>query len=71
MATAIVYVVEATELSVIPPLYARALIVAVVEMVTGPEYKMPVVEVGALPSVVYRIDAPEVIVLMVTVCGAE
>jgi len=30
---------------------------------------VPVVEVGVLPSVVYRIDAPAVVVLMVTACA--
>jgi TATA-box binding protein (TBP) (component of TFIID and TFIIIB) len=41
--------------------------VVVALTVTGAEYRVPVVEVGVLPSVVYRIEAPEVVVLMVTV----
>ena len=32
----------------------------------GPLYKLPAVSLGVLPSVVYRIDAPEVVVLIVT-----
>jgi len=30
---------------------------------------VPTVALGVLPSVVYRIDAPEVVELMVTVCA--
>jgi hypothetical protein len=35
---------------------------------TAPLYNVPAVSLGVLPSVVYRIDAPEVVVLMVTDC---
>ena len=35
----------------------------------GAVYSVPVVALGVLPSVVYRIDAPAVVVLMVTVCA--
>ena len=35
--------------------------------VTGALYNVPAVSVGVLPSVVYRIEAPEVLVLMLTV----
>jgi hypothetical protein len=38
---------------------------------TGPEYSVPVVEVGVEPSVVYLMDAPLVVVAMVTDCELE
>jgi hypothetical protein len=37
--------------------------------VTGPLYNVPAVSLGAVPSVVYRIDAPVVRLLIVTVCA--
>jgi hypothetical protein len=46
-----------------------ALIVSVTPTVTGVLYSVPAVSLGVLPSVVYRIDAPEVVVLIVTVCA--
>jgi len=33
---------------------------------TGPLYNVPTVWLGVLPSVVYRIEAPDVVVLIVT-----
>jgi hypothetical protein len=42
------------------------LIVVVLLTLIGPLYKLPTVSLGVLPSVVYRIDAPEVDVLIVT-----
>jgi hypothetical protein len=35
-------------------------------MLTAEEYRVPAVELGVLPSVVYRIDAPLVVEVMVT-----
>src|ERR1700687_2925301 len=46
-----------------------ALSVSVTLTVTGPLYNVPAVSLGVVPSVVYRIDAPEVVVLIVTVCA--
>ena len=46
--------------SVIPDLYAIAFNVDVLPIDTGPEYKIPTVELGTEPSNVYLIDAPEV-----------
>jgi hypothetical protein len=45
-----------------------ALMVVVLLTVIGLLYKVPVVSLGMLPSVVYLMDAPEVAVLMVTAC---
>jgi hypothetical protein len=45
--------------------------VAVLLTATGPEYRVPVVEVGAVPSVVYRMEAPAVPLAMVTFCVPE
>jgi hypothetical protein len=45
------------------------LIVVVLLTVIGPLYSVPPVSLGVLPSVVYRIDAPVVVVPMVTVCA--
>src|SRR5271163_1596069 len=44
--------------------------VVVLLTVMGPLYKVPAVSLGALPSVVYRMDAPEVAVLMLTITVA-
>jgi hypothetical protein len=44
-----------------------ALIVSLTFTDIGPLYNVPAVSLGVLPSVVYRMDAPEVVVLMVTV----
>ncbi len=49
---------------------AIALMVVVLLTVIDPPYGVPTVEVGVLPSSVYRIDAVEVAVLMLTVCAA-
>jgi len=46
-----------------------ALSVSVTPTATGALYNVPAVSLGVLPSVVYRIDAPEVVVLIVTVCA--
>jgi hypothetical protein len=48
---------------------ATARILWLVETSIGVEYTVPDSLVGALPSVVQRIVAPSVVVLMVTVCG--
>lgn len=53
--------------SVKPALYAIAFMVSVVATLMGAEYIVPTVSVGVLPSVVYRIDAPDVVELIVTV----
>jgi len=45
-----------------------AFTVCVLATVTGPLYTVPVLGVGVEPSTVYRIDAPEVVVEMATVC---
>ncbi|MNR55029.1 hypothetical protein D3C85_1753260 [compost metagenome] len=45
-----------------------ALIVVVLLTVIGPVYRVPDVGVGILPSVVYRIEAPLVNEVKVTVC---
>jgi hypothetical protein len=37
--------------------------------VNGPEYWIPVVELGVDPSMVYRIDAPSRVLVIVTCCG--
>ena len=42
-----------------------ALIVVVLASATGAVYSVPTVELGVLPSVVYRIEAPPVVVLIV------
>jgi hypothetical protein len=52
-----------------PDLYASAFSVKLLLTGTGLVYNVPVVELGVLPSVVYRIDAPEVVVAMVTDCA--
>ena len=39
-------------------------------IVIGPPYSVPEVSLGVLPLVVYRMEAPEVVVLIVTVCAA-
>ena len=44
-----------------------AFTVEVLLTLTGLEYTVPLDDVGVLPSVVYRMAAPEVVVLMVTV----
>ena len=59
----------ATELSCIPTANAMALIFVVVLTVTGPAYSVPTVSLGAEPSVVYLMDAPGVVVVIVTVCA--
>jgi hypothetical protein len=68
VAVTIVYAADAIELSVIPDLYAIAFRVSVAPTDTAPLYNVPAVSLGVLPSVVYRIDAPEVVVLIVTDC---
>ena len=45
-----------------------ALTVCVAPTVIGVAYTVPTVEVGVLPSIVYRMDDPAVVVLIVTVC---
>jgi hypothetical protein len=47
-----VYAAELTALSVMPLAYAMALIVVVELAAMGPLYKIPLVSVGVLPSVV-------------------
>jgi hypothetical protein len=64
----IVYVAGETALSFIPVLYAIALIVSVAPTATFPLYSVPAVSLGVLPSVVYRIDAPEVVDVIATDC---
>ena len=64
-----VYVAGVTALSIMPPAYAIARKVVVALMGTGPEYRMPRVDEGVEPSVVYRIDAPAVVVEIVTDIG--
>jgi hypothetical protein len=49
-------------------LYAIALTVVVELTAIGPPYTVPAVEVGVVPSVVYRIVAPGVVVDSVTLC---
>src|SRR5579859_2838989 len=66
---AIVYVDDVTLLFGIPAAYAMARIVVVAFTVIAPLYTVPLVVVGRLPSVVYRIAAPDVLVLRVTVCA--
>src|SRR5579864_320096 len=66
---AIVYGPELIELSGLPARYAMALTVVVALTVIAPLYTVPAVSLGALPSVVYRIVAPAVVVVMVTVCA--
>src|ERR1700687_511335 len=46
-----------------------ALIVSVLLTATGVLYNVPTVWLGVLPSVVYRIDAPDVVSLIVTFCA--
>src|ERR1019366_1301747 len=60
---------EVMTLSVMPPAYAIAFRVAEVATEMAPEYKMPAVSEGLDPSVVYRIEAPAVVELIVTDCG--
>src|SRR5579871_5938725 len=62
-----VYVAEAIALSVMPPAYAMALMVVVLATVIGLVYNVPAVSLGVLPLVVYRMEAPVVVVLMVTI----
>jgi hypothetical protein len=50
--TWIVYIAELTALSAMPAAYAMAFKVVVVLTVTGPEYTVPLDEVGVLLSVV-------------------
>ena len=64
----IVYTPVNTALSVIPALYAMAFSVSVLFTATGELYTFPTLDVGVLPSVVYRIEAPAVVVLIVTDC---
>ncbi len=64
-----VYAAVETELSVRPTAYATALNVAALLSGTGALYTVPTVELGVLPSVVYRMPAPAVAVVIVTVCG--
>jgi len=64
-----VYVPFTTALSIMPPAYAIARKVVVALMGTAPEYRMPAVDVGVEPSVVYRIDAPAVVEEIVTDIG--
>ena len=65
----IVYSAEATALSLEPDLKAIAFSVSVTPTDTAALYRVPTVEVGVLPSVVYRIDDPAVAELIVTVCA--
>jgi hypothetical protein len=46
-----------------------ALIVSVAPTATFPLYSVPAVSLGALPSVVYRIDAPDVVEVIATDCA--
>jgi hypothetical protein len=56
-----------------PDAYAIALMVVLLETGTGtgPVHMVPVVEVGFVPSVVYRIVAPIVVLVIVTFCVDE
>jgi hypothetical protein len=65
----IVYVPLATAESVMPDVYAMALIVVVTETGIAPVYNVPAVEVGVEPSVVYRMLAPGVDVDSDTLCA--
>jgi hypothetical protein len=58
----IVYAADATALSAIPSLYAIAFSVSVAPTLTN------VLSLGVLPSVMYRIVAPDVVKLIVTDC---
>jgi wyosine [tRNA(Phe)-imidazoG37] synthetase (radical SAM superfamily) len=49
-----------------PVLYAIAVSVSAAVTLTAPEYNVPVVSIGVLPSVVYRMEAPDVGELIVT-----
>ena len=69
VATLMVYVPVAIELSARPDRYAIALMVVFAVTAIGAVNRVPVVEVGVLPSMVYRIVAPDVAVLMVTLCA--
>src|ERR1039457_4972277 len=68
-ATEMVKTAEVMTLSVMPPAYAIAFRVAEVATEMAPEYKMPAVSEGLDPSVVYRIEAPAVVELIVTDCA--
>jgi hypothetical protein len=68
---AIVYVPLATAESDQPERYAMALTVVVADTAIAPVYTVPVVDVGTVLSVVYRMAAPAVDVDSVTLCAPE
>jgi hypothetical protein len=66
----IVYTAVLTVLLATPAANAIALIVAVALTVSGPVYRIPTVALGVVvPSSVYRIDAPAVVVLSDASCA--
>lgn len=70
-ATASVYVPVVPGLSAHPVRYATAFSVVDTPTVTAPVYSVPTVALGAVtPSVVYRMLAPAVPVVIVTLCAA-
>ena len=52
-----------------PGKYATARMVTDMGIGIGPEYNVPTVSLGIVPSVVYRIVAPEVVVDKATLCA--
>ena len=66
----IVYTADTTGLSAMPLLYAMALTVVVAPTENAALYSVPAVSLGFAPFVVYRIDAPAVVLTMVTDCAA-